>query len=345
MNLARVHPDPYAGDEPPLEVDRRRIIHSSAFRRLQYKTQVFVARSGDHFRSRLTHTLEVAHLAGRIARRLGLSAELAEVVALAHDLGHPPFGHAGERALDACLREATGGRERFEHNLHSLRVVEYLEHPYPDFRGLNLTQAVRDCLRTHTTRYDRPGSDQPPPPEGLVVACADQLAYCLHDLQDGLYAGLIEPAHLSGLRLWQLAYRGPGQPDAATCRRYLRPTVEAMLARVLDELTDPRAVRDPAAGPPLLSDAARGWIDQLNSLLEERVYRDSSVVRMDSKARRIVTAIFEAYVAEPDLMPRRFAQRVAEQGAARVAADYIAGMTDRFCAAEHARLFDSRMET
>ncbi len=343
MNLSRVHPDPYARDEPPLEVDRRRIIHSSAFRRLQYKTQVFVARAGDHFRSRLTHTLEVAQLAGRIARRLGLSAELAEIVALAHDLGHPPFGHAGERALDACLRQATGGRERFEHNLHSLRVVEYLEHPYPEFRGLNLTQAVRDCLRTHTTRYDRPESSDPPPPEGLAVACADQLAYCLHDLQDALYAGLIEPRDLAELELWQRAYRGPDDPDAATCRRHLRPTVEAMLALLLDALHLPDA---PAAdaSPVLLTEAARGWIEQLSGLLERRVYRDSSVVRMDSKARRIVTAVFEAYVAEPDLMPRRFAERVAEQGAARVAVDYIAGMTDRFCAAEHARLFDSRME-
>jgi dGTPase len=177
-----------------LVVDRQRVVHSAAFRRLQHKTQVFVAPDTDHFRTRLTHTLEVAHLARCMAERLGLVPDLAEVVALAHDLGHPPFGHAGERALRACLRDHGG----FEHNQHTLRIVEELEHPYPEFRGLNLTHAVRECLAKHATPYDQPGEHplrdgRPPPPEGLVVDLADRLTYALHDLQDGLYAGLVNP--------------------------------------------------------------------------------------------------------------------------------------------------------
>jgi len=382
-DLQRAHPDPYAADRPPLTVDRQRIIHSSAFRRLQYKTQVFVSRQGDHFRSRLTHTLEVANLARCVAERLRLNAELAEVVALAHDLGHPPFGHAGERALDECLRRHSDG-EGFEHNLHSLRVVEYLEHPYPEFRGLNLTAAVRQCLATHSTPYDRPDA-QPAaaaPLEGRAVALADRLAYALHDLQDGLYAGLLEPADVEGLELWRETYSGPRPTRIEDCRRHLRPTVERMQALLLDDAAEEfskgtasrpqpeergtvsrsRAIPPPATeriGRP----AGRGGLEPGNdtagvrftprgeallaplcALLHERVYRDGSVVRMDSKARRIVCAIFSAYASEPQLMPRRFAERVAEQRAARVAVDYIAGMTDRFCQEEYARLFDARME-
>ncbi len=234
--FSREHEDPLAGFLPPLVLDRQRVVHSSAFRRLQYKTQVFLT-AEDHFRTRLTHTLEVAHLARILAAALGLDAELAEVVALAHDLGHPPFGHAGERALDELLR-AQGG---FEHNSHALRVVEYLEHPYPHFRGLNLTLVVRQCLAKHSTRFDRPGAHplqdgRPPPPEGQVAALADRLAYALHDLQDGLYAGLIEPASLRDLSLWVEAYRGPASPDPHELRRHLRPTIDRMQRLVVADV-------------------------------------------------------------------------------------------------------------
>jgi len=235
IDLSREHTDPYAEGRPPLAVDRQRIVYSAAFRRLQYKTQVFVARRGDHFRSRMTHTLEVAGLARTIAERLGLNADLAEVIALAHDLGHPPFGHAGERALHKCMKRHGG---RFEHNEQTLRVVTYLEHPYPLFRGLNLTTAVRACLQTHTTRYDRPGEQPalPAPVEGQVVAQADQLAYAMHDLQDGFYSGLLEPPELADIELWRAAYDGPPTPSREDCLRHLRPTVERMQLMLVDDL-------------------------------------------------------------------------------------------------------------
>jgi dGTPase len=339
-DLRREHPDPLAEVDAPLLVDRQRIVHSAAFRRLEYKTQVFVALEGDHYRTRMTHTLEVANLARRLARALGHDADLAEVVALAHDLGHPPFGHAGERALDECLRSAGG----FEHNLHSLRVVDYLEHPYPLFRGLNLTRAVRECLAKHSTQFDKPGphplqDGRPPPPEGHVAALADRLAYGLHDLQDGLYAGLIEPSQLDDVGLWRAAYEGPAAGDGPAWRRHLRPTVERMQhALVTDVLA---FARD--AGRVGLSPAVDASMRELEAFLLHHLYRHHRLVRMDTKARRIVSAVFEAYVAEPALLPRRYAERVAEQGAERVAADYVAGMTDRFCADEHARLFDPRV--
>ena len=343
----REHEDSYAAGLPPLRVDRNRIVHSSAFRRLQYKTQVFVARFGDHFRSRLTHTLEVASLARDIAGALGLDADLAEVVALAHDLGHPPFGHAGERALHAALREHG---ERFEHNEQTLRVVTYLEHPYPEFRGLNLTAAVRACLQSHRTAFDHPGGGVVAAPlENEVVNFADQFAYTLHDLQDGLYAGLVPPEDLRDVCLWREAYRGPAPPKREDCLRHLRPTVERMETLLIEDLRTTFQARgedgaSPARPTVAMSDRGGQRLEELGALLSERVYKDSRVIRMDDKAARIVRAIFEAYVKKPQLMPPRFAARVAQDGVARVAADYIAGMTDRFCQDEHARLFDPRMD-
>ena len=332
MDLSREHPDPYAGDGPALAVDRQRIIHSAAFRRLQYKTQVFVVGQGDHYRSRLTHTLEVASLARSIADALGLNAELAEIAALAHDLGHPPFGHAGERALDECMQQH--GR-RFEHNAHTLRVVTELEHPYPEFRGLNLTETVRACLRTHTTAYDRPGSatEEPAPLEGQVVAQADQLAYVSHDLQDGLYAGLLAPDDLTEVELWRLVYTGPDAPAREDALRHLRPTVERIQTLLIDDL---RARFD--GGRVELPDEGRQRLAALRELLHAKVYRNPEVVRMDENAGRIVHAVFDAYVATPERMPERYAARVERDGAARVAADYVAGMTDRFCQDQHERL-------
>ena len=338
MDLSRLHSDPYIDDQKPLAIDRQRIIHAAAFRRLQYKTQVFVARHGDHFRSRLTHTLEVASLARRLATRLGFNADLAEAVALAHDLGHPPFGHAGERALDECLRRHGLG---FEHNDHTLRVVTELEHPYPEFRGLNLTAAVLDCLRTHQTEYDRAdrAASGVVQPEGRIADLADKFAYVSHDLQDGLYAGLLEVGELQALELWRECAPILDTPERGELFRNLRPTIERIQGRLIAD-----AAAASAAGEPRISDAAREQLKELNALLNKRVYRHHQVVRMDEKARRIVGAIFEAYVKHPGVMPERYSRRVERDGAARVAADYVAGMTDRFCQDEHARLFDARME-
>jgi dGTPase len=338
---AREHSDPHVGGLPPLSLDRQRIVHSSAFRRLQYKTQVFVALEADHYRTRLTHTLEVAHLARLIAVRLGLDAELAEVVGLAHDLGHPPFGHAGERALDECLREHGG----FEHNDHALRVVEYLEHPYPEFRGLNLTRVVRACLARHSTRYDRPkahqAGDPEAPMEGLVLALADRLAYCLHDLQDALYAELVRPGDAARLGLLAGDAREALSGSGVEWRGRLRPAIDRIQAALI---RDVRETSDVGGRLVRLSQEMEWRVSELESFLAERVYRHQALVRMDAKAQRIVREVFGEYVNEPRLMPPRYAERVGEQAAQRVAVDYIAGMTDRFCLREHARLFDPRMD-
>jgi len=336
-DTTRAHPDPLAAALPPLTIDRQRIVHSAAFRRLQQKTQVFVAPESDHFRTRLTHTLEVAHQARCIAAGLELDSELAEVVALAHDLGHPPFGHAGEAALAECMRDHGG----FEHNAHTLRVVEELEHPYPEFRGLNLTLAVRRCLAGHGTRYDRPGPNplaggSPLPPESAVVDLADRMTYALHDLQDGLYAGLLDVDRLRDVELWRVAY-GDDDGSPGAWRGRLRPTIDRIQQRVLDDLAHADGVR---VGQVRLSPDLDGRLDELDRFLYANVYRHEQLVAADEQARCILIAVFEAYVSHPGQLPPRYGRRIQSQGSERVVADYVAGMTDRFCIEEHARLSD-----
>lgn len=338
-DLSRDHPDASAstGDLPPLVVDRQRVVHSAAFRRLQHKTQVFVAPDSDHFRSRLTHTLEVAHQARCIANVLHLNADLAEVVALAHDLGHPPFGHAGEKSLAECL----AGHGGFEHNRHTLRIVEELEHPYPEFRGLNLTRTVRECLAKHSTRYDEPGQHplqdgRPPPPEGFVVDLADRVAYALHDLADGLYADLLQPLELEAVELWRACYEGPRSDAADAWRPHLRPALDRIQQRLLADLAAGGAEARVA-----FSAAIEQQLQNLDRFLFERVYRSPALVHADEHARRILAALFDTLVARPGELPPRFRERVAAQGLERVVTDYVAGMTDRFCLAEYARLCDT----
>jgi len=342
LDLSREHPDPLADTLPPLVLDRQRIVHSAAFRRLQHKTQVFVAPESDHFRTRLTHTLEVAHQARCIAAELGLNAELAEVVALAHDLGHPPFGHAGEKALNECLKDHGG----FEHNRHTLRVVEELEHPYPEFPGLNLTRVVRECLAKHQTPYDRPGGHplqdgRPAPAEGRVVDLADRLTYALHDLQDGLYAGLVTPADLREVALWRRAYAAPTD-DGQQWRRYLRPTIDRMQARLLADLRE-RMTIEPR-GLLCLSPELEGELRQLEDTLRTRVYRSPALRAADEHACRILAAVFDALVEQPDRLPERFRRRLETQDVYRVVADFVAGMTDRFCVEFYAQVCDAGTE-
>ncbi len=353
---AREHPDPWADDEAeagPLAVDRHRVIHSAAFRRLQYKTQVFLTSEGDHFRTRLTHTLEVAHVARRLCRRLGLNADLAEVVALVHDLGHSPFGHAGEAALDELMAEHGG----FDHNGHSLRVVEYLEHPYPSFRGLNLTVEVRQAVARHHSRYDRPcghplADGRCGSLEGQAASLADRLAYDMHDLEDAIGAALIGGDDLDSLDLWREAVeplRGEfaGLSPAAVRRPVLDRLVDALLddvvahtRRQIDVLGITRIEDVEAAVEPIVGsggERARQW-DQLEAFLRERVYLHDRLSRMDAEARRWVGGLFETYVRRPQLLPERFARRIDDQGVYRVVCDYVAGMTDRFCQDEYRRL-------
>ena len=346
----RDHADPLAEAMSPLALDRQRVIHSAAFRRLQNKTQVFASDGDDHFRTRMTHTLEVADVARSLAAALELDEDLAEVVALAHDLGHPPFGHAGEKALAVCMA-AKGG---FEHNVQSLHVVEFLEHPYPEFRGLNLTHVVRECLAKHATQYDKPGrhplqDGRRAPLEGQVVDLADRIAYGLHDLQDGLYARMVDPAVLDELQLWANAREEQG--GRSDWHAHLRPTIDRMQRMLLNEAADESRrrcaqfdvrtsgqARDAAEAMIALPARTDEMLRELETFLLDQLYRHQQVVRMDARGRRIVTELFDACAREPGLMPRRYAERVKEQGRHRVATDYIAGMTDRFCLQEHARL-------
>jgi len=352
-----------AASDSPFEEDRRRILNCMAFRRLMHKTQVFVSDGGDHFRTRLTHTLEVASQAERLARLLHLNDRLAGAIALAHDLGHPPFGHAGEKELAAQM----AGHGGFEHNLQSLRVVDYLEHPYPDFRGLNLTLELRESLVKHQTRYDRPErasvSDPQlqtlleigpsPPLEGQVANLADAISYTLHDIEDGIGEGALDEATLMSSRLWREASRHirettPHRPLLAI----RRPVLDALAARLSEDAAEASRARIAESGATDVDSVRRhpeeliGFsahmrtaVEELQDLLLKKVYRNHRVVRMDSKARRLIRDLFQAYLEEPQLLPERFSSRVAEQGPHRVICDYIAGMTDRFCQREHKRLF------
>jgi len=333
--------------------DRDRIVHCSAFRRLDFKTQVFVPHEHDHFRTRLTHTLEVAQIARTLGRALGLNEDLIEAVALAHDLGHPPFGHAGEAALDELMAD----HGRFEHNRQSLRVVEYLEHPYPQFRGLNLTRVVRECLARHQTCYDTPvceelGAARRPPLEGQLVGRADEMAFTSADLDDALSAGWITVDELTGLDLWRRAWQQAqaDAPDARPIHKRIR-ACKGVLAAMADDLLATTAANLERLGIDS-ADAARQAgqtcvafsapvaeaVAQMQRFLLERVYLSPPSAEQDRQARRIIRELFGAYVERPALLPPRYGRRVEADGLHRVACDYIAGMTDRFCRAEHARI-------
>jgi dGTPase len=349
----RKHPEaehPYRG---AFQRDRDRVLHCSAFRRLDFKTQVFVPHEHDHFRTRLTHTLEVAQVARTLARALGLNEDLVETVALAHDLGHPPFGHAGEFALDALMAD----HGRFEHNRQSLRVVDYLEHPYPHFRGLNLTSAVRECIAKHETRYDLPISEdfdtsKPPPLEGQVVDLADEIAYTAADTEDALQAGWLARHDLAELELWRLAWdrAHAAWPEAREIHKEIRGCkllVSVLCDDCLDRTRELLARHRPGSAADVrrlagkcvqLSEPMLNRLDQLQRFLLEKVYTQGPNARRETEARRMLTDLFSRYLQRPDLLPVRYARRVESDGLHRTICDYIAGMTDRFCRQEHARL-------
>ena len=356
----RRHAEGPAGDDP-FEIDRGRVIQCTAFRRLMYKTQVFIQDVRDHYRTRLTHTIEVAAQARRLARRLGLNASLAEAVALAHDLGHPPFGHAGEAALDACMADHGG----FEHNVQSLRVVDYLEHPYPEFRGLNLSFELRESLVKHRTEYDRPppgSTDEAtgellaagpcPPLEGQVVNLADAIAYTLHDIEDGIGQKLLDAGRLAGSSIWRDAaadFDVGRSPDRIHAVR--RPILDRIADRLVADAAEASAARIRSAAVRSLEDVRRNSgelvafsdatgmaVRELQGLLRDAVYRNPRVSRMDDGAKPLVAGLFGSYAKDPDRLPERFADRIADQGVHRVVCDYVAGMTDRFCREEHRKL-------
>jgi dGTPase len=331
--------------------DRDRIIYTTAFRRLEYKTQVFVTYEGDYYRTRLTHTLEGAQIGRTVARSLCANEDLVEAITLAHDLGHPPFGHSGEEALHDLMKDHGG----FEHNSHSLRIVDVLEERYPGFRGLNLTWEVREGIIKHVTTYDRADAsafepERYPSLEAQIVSAADEIAYNNHDLDDGLRSGLLSTSDLAGISLWEEARAAvPGELDDMTRHRIVRRLigwqVDDLLAeterRIQDlQVTSVDGVRD---APRMLvgfsseMDAKR---EELKRFLYKRLYRHYRVVRMAEKARRIVTELFTSYLNMPDQLPRWVQDRADSEGLHQAICDYLAGMTDRYAIEEHAKLFD-----
>jgi dGTPase len=351
--------------------DRDRIVHSTAFRRLVYKTQVFVNHEGDLYRTRLTHSLEVAQIARSVARALGLNEPLAEAICLAHDLGHTPFGHAGQDALNDCMRDYGG----FEHNLQSLRVVDELEERYADFPGLNLTFEVREgilkhCSAANARRLGELGERflqrQQPSLEAQLANLADEVAYNNHDVDDGLRAGMITVEELRGLRMFGRQYETvQALHPQLSGRRLVHEVVRRMIDYTVNDLVDastasiaaaaPASVADVRARPaPLLtfSEPVREEHLELKRYLREHLYRHYRVLRMTTKAKRVVRELFEAMLGDVDLMPiehedaaRRLEAGMGEAGRARAVADYIAGMTDRFAILEHRRLFNPAERT
>jgi dGTPase len=339
--------------------DRDRIIHCTAFRRLEYKTQVFVNHEGDLFRTRLTHSLEVAQIGRSVARNLGLNEDLVEAIALAHDLGHTPFGHAGQDALNACMKDYGG----FEHNLQSLRVVDALEERYGAFDGLNLMFETREgilkhCSVTNAAKLGEIGQrflDRTQPSlEAQLANLADEIAYNNHDIDDGLRSGLLTTAQLDQVDFYARHRREvesvfPGLGGRRAIAETVRRMINALIVDLIDssqaQIRDahPASIDQVRAGPPLIvfSDAMRAEAAQLKRFLHQNLYRHYQVNRMSSKAGRIVRQLFDAFIAEPGLLPPDYALAGAEhQAQARQVADYIAGMTDRYAIREHRRLFE-----
>ncbi len=345
-------------DEPEYRTvfqrDRDRILHTTAFRRLEYKTQVFFNFEGDYYRTRLTHTLEVAQIGRTLARALGANEDLTETICLAHDLGHPAFGHAGETTLASLMRDFGG----FDHNKQSLRIVTFIEQRYKEFPGLNLTWEAREGIVKHESEYDvSDASDYNPdlrgPLEAQIANVADELAYTAHDLDDGLRSEMITVSMLSGIDLWAIlvesvGWRGPELDELARHR---------MIRRLINlEVTDLVYATDIR----LRENSVRSVIDlqrlsfnlmgcseemhrrnrQLKDFLYANLYRHPRVMRMQMKAERIIRSLFKAYRDEPAVMPRHIQGWIAERGKERSICDYVAGMTDRYASEEYSKLYD-----
>ena len=337
------------------ERDRDRIIHCSAFRRMEYKTQVFFYHEGDYFRTRLTHSLEVAQLSRSVALALDLNETLAEAMALARDLGHTPFGHAGERVMDSLMK----GEGGFEHNLQSLRTVDLLEYRYPDFPGLNLTWEVREGIAKHSTDYDEPGiklfGETQPSLEAQIVEIADEIAYNNHDLDDGLTSSMIEPAQLSSVALWKKVTQDIRSRRSRISRAMLRhEAIRRIINWQVSDLVDTIGKRIRELGLKDREDLSRAeervaafseemteMNRELKSFLQKNLYEHFRVIRMAEKAQRILTDLFQAYLSKPKQLPPHVFNKIVQNGQPkRVICDYLAGMTDKFALEEHRKLFD-----
>jgi dGTPase len=351
----RRHAEPEHPFRLAFQRDRDRIIHCSAFRRLEYKTQVFVNHEGDYYRTRLTHTMEAAQITRTVARALSLNEDLAEAVALAHDLGHTPFGHAGEWALNSLMAPHGG----FDHNAQSLRIVDLLEERYPHFSGLNLTWEVREGIVKHSGRYDRPQAQEFDPRlapclEAQLVDFADEIAYNAHDVDDGLESGMLRLEDLRGVSLWEESlaatrarYPGIDLPlhRYAAVRYLIDMLVTDLATWVRDQIRahDIKSIEAVRSHYPRLVDFSppmRARNQELKAALKEHLYTHYRVTRMGMKAQKVITGLFEAYMAEPRQMPPQRRTTGAGGPPARMVADYIAGLTDRSALDEYRKLYD-----
>jgi len=366
LSRGRLHPEPEAPMRSPWQRDRDRVIHSSAFRRLQYKTQVFVNHEGDFFRTRLTHSIEVAQIARSIARALGLDEDLTEALALAHDLGHPPFGHAGEEALNLAMKPFGG----FDHNAQSLRVVTLLESRYAGFDGLNLTWETLEGLVKHNGPLPKPPAyiadynerhrldlNTHPSAEAQVAALSDDIAYHSHDLDDGLRARLFGPDEIGHLPVVGEALNAARRasldvPPPRLRHETIRRVIDAMITDVIEETgrrlaklgpKDADGIRRAKRKMVGFSERMADANQAIKDFLFARMYRHWRVNRMTAKARRLTEELFRLLVADPSLLPDDWRARAGEAGLSRAAVtvgDYVAGMTDRYAMDEHRRLTD-----
>ncbi|MGB8658607.1 MAG: deoxyguanosinetriphosphate triphosphohydrolase [Candidatus Zixiibacteriota bacterium] len=335
--------------------DRDRIIHSTAFRRLEYKTQVFVNHEGDHYRTRLTHTIEVAQISRSIARALRLNEDLAEAIALVHDLGHTAFGHAGEDTLNDIMKDDGG----FEHNQQTLRVVDLLEERYPEFPGLNLTYEVREGIMKHETAYDHPIPKEFDPHEKATLECqlvslADEIAYYCHDIDDGLASEILREEELNQVALWgdlanDLKSRYPDLSASQRRHQLVRmlinfevsDLIEETKRRILDyQIGSVKDVRNAQNSIVAFSGPTAELNGELRGFLFDRMYRNYRMIRMADKARRIISQLFEVYLNDLDQLPPSFRQRLKDENKMQLICDYVAGMTDRFALQEYKKLFD-----
>jgi dGTPase len=357
QSAGRLYPEKEHPYRSGYQRDRDRIVHSAAFRRLEYKTQVFVNHEGDYYRTRLTHTLEVSQISRTIAGCLRLNTDLVEAVALAHDLGHTPFGHSGEEALNELMSNFGG----FNHNQQGLRIVDLLEERYPEFPGLNLTWEVREGIAKHSSFYDRSVEidgfppDKMPTLETQVVDISDEIAYSNHDIDDGLTSGLLDEAPLRKIELWRIA-------DSAVCKRYRKISPQLKKYQIIRFLIDMQVTDLIDETQKKIKKSRVRSLDECRNLdyklvsfskemeslrlplkdfLMENLYRNYRVVRMASKAKHFIAELFEVYIRNPEQLPQEAHVHIRKgENARRVICDYIAGMTDRYALDEYKKLFD-----
>jgi dGTPase len=350
----RAYPDSPPKYRTAFQRDRDRILHTTAFRRLEYKTQVFLNTEGDYYRTRLTHTLEVAQIGRTAARALGANEDLEEAICLAHDLGHSPFGHSGERILDQLMEDEGG----FDHNKQSLRIVTKLENRFEDFPGLNLTWETREGIVKHETEYDVSDAAEYDSHlrghlEAQIANAADELAYSAHDLDDGLRSGLIKPVSLQQLEIWKMLVDSVGWQDSVLNELDRKKIIRRMIGiemRDLIETTDKNIQDSGVTSVEELQKMDHNVIsfsdelDDMNRALKDflykNLYKHHRVIRMQVKAEGILSDLFNAYEQNPLMLPEHIQASIEKRGLKRAICDYIAGMTDRFAIDEHQKLFD-----